>query len=432
VRRKPKRVEDVRLAVGLHVLGEYSTRKAAQAANEKIKACERDVWASVTKDDVLRFSPPYFKMIAEDRPLEDLRKDLERVRAANSERRARPLSSDDVASLDGRAEAEDSYVKLKVAEALVDARVEWVSNIVRVAISELELQQKGNPNLVLRRVYTDGEESCIAGFFEFMSLAGFPIGIGDARDVLTTLALELGVDEEFVASRRYLEGLQKRTGSRIGPRKASAIDPLRARAADPKVADAQFERGEAFYQVLKAADPARWPWATLADMPSNRVYNLDEEGSDANKRRSKVLAAKSLQDGSLHRVFEVTHGDHDPFHVSVVVIIRADGVLLPFVIIHSCPGTEDPVLSHAEAEHIYKRQPDGSYLSPEGFTVLISTNGSMTKDLFPFLVDHFLNHVEDDGLGVWLNFDGHASRWNAPALYKLAGGCLPMIIIMMA
>ena len=133
-----------------------------------------------------------------------------------------------------------------------------------------------------------------------------------------------------------------------------------------------------------------------------------------------MLAAVSLQHSGLHRVFEITFGDKKPFHVTLVVTVRADGTLWPPpLVIHSCPGSEDPSLTHFEAEGIYERQPDGSYVSASGVQVLVSQNGSMTQKLFPEYVDHFLTNVRDDGLGILLIFDGHVSRWVAPALLKL-------------
>ena len=51
--------------------------------------------------------------------------------------------------------------------------------------------------------------------------------------------------------------------------------------------------------------------------------------------------------------------------------------------------------------------------------VFVSQNGPMTQKLSPEFVDHFLERVPDDGLGYWLNFDGHVSRWVAQALLKL-------------
>ena len=96
-------------------------------------------------------------------------------------------------------------------------------------------------------------------------------------------------------------------------------------------------------------------------MPADRVLNFDGEGEDTNKGRSKVIAAKSLSESGLHRVFEVAQ-DNMPFHVTMCGCISAEGTFFPApVIIHSAPANEDPVLTHAESDNIYVRGEDGEY-----------------------------------------------------------------------
>lgn len=393
--RLQKDVGVLRHALELHVLQNriYSSRKAAATANSASEAVRTGKAAEVTRMDVSRYGKPLLDLLEADEELGDARKRVEAARGG---------SADDV----------DAVVELRMAEGLFEARARWVSEKLRRAISEVDLKGCGNPDFVLQRSFGDDEETVLSTYFEYMSLAGFPLGLSEAREMLMSLALELGVSADFVASDSYLVGLQNRTGRKIAGRKASAICPRRAQAADPKVADAQFSQAEEYYQELKRLNPDVWPWATLADMPAHRVFNFDEEGEDANKRRGKVLAAKSLQENGLHRVFEVAPGDsHPPFHVTTVATICAVGTLHPPpMLIHSRPGNENPTLSHADAMHIYEKLDDDSYHTPTGVEVHVATNGSMTQEIFPFYVEHFLAHTEDDGLGNWLYFDGHVSR----------------------
>lgn len=249
---------------------EYGCRRAAEAANDASAAVKAGAAALVTKNDVHRYSEKFLGMVEGDADLDALRKRVERAKTG---------SADNVGDI----------VELKTAEGLFEARARWVTEAVKRAISELELAQRGNPDFVLGRAFTDAEERTLATYFEYISLAGFPYSLAHARATLASVAVELGVDETFVAGQSFLTGLQKRSGGRLAGRKASAISKSRADAADPAVADAQFARAEEFYQQLHRDDPVRWPWKTLKEVPPNRIYNFDEEGEDPEKRRGKVV-----------------------------------------------------------------------------------------------------------------------------------------------
>jgi hypothetical protein len=404
--RKPKCVDDVRRAVRLHVLkkGEYGCRRAAQEANAANPAVVAGDVAAVTSNDVHRYSQPFLTMVAGD-------EELSKARSRVEEAEARAMSTTDDLEV---------LVEVRVAKEVLKQRVVWVSEKVAQAILELKLAQRGNPDLKLQRVFSNDEEWVLATFFEYMSMAGFPLSLPRATELLTSVAKEMGCGEDFKGTAKFVEGLRKRTGKIFGARKASALDPKRAAAADPKVRDAFFDRTEEYYAQLHEDDPVRWPWATLKDVPPDRVYNFDEEGEDANKRRGKVLAATALQRGGLHRVFERTFGDHPPFHATFVATIRADGKIWPPpMIIHSCPNNDDPALTHELAEGIYVKGDDGTYTSPSGIKVIVTKTGSMLQTTFPVYIKHFLENVPDDGLGNILLFDGHVSRWVPEALYSL-------------
>ena len=75
-----------------------------------------------------------------------------------------------------------------------------------------------------------------------------------------------------------------------------------------------------------------------------------------------MVAAVALQHNGIHCAFEITFGDKKPFHVTLVVTVRADEKLWPPpLVIHSAPGSENPHLTHFESDDIYERQPGGSH-----------------------------------------------------------------------
>ena len=140
-------------------------------------------------------------------------------------------------------------------------------------------------------------------------------------------------------------------------------------------------------------------WHTLRDVPNEALYNYDEEGKDTNVARIKVLGSFALCNSKFNRVFQITDGDHPPFHVTNGLTTRADGrFVIPPFLIHSRPGNEKPELSDGDVKGIARvvgRAIDGSARieNPTGIQVAVSTNGSMTRDLFPRWCEHFVNHL---------------------------------------
>ena len=89
-------------------------------------------------------------------------------------------------------------------------------------------------------------------------------------------------------------------------------------------------------------------------------------------------------------------------------------------------------MNHSVTENIYVKKQDGSgdYENVDDIIVDVSTNGSMTKELFAKYAEHLEKHLKDDGRGYIVFFDGHSSRWDPAALQMLlkrgiACFCLP-------
>ena len=79
-------------------------------------------------------------------------------------------------------------------------------------------------------------------------------------------------------------------------------------------------------------------------------------------------------------------------------------------------------------------QEASGWVNPTGIRVFVTRSGSMTKDSFPQLCRHFIDHLPPgqgkNGEPVILVFDGHASRWSHAGLKLLLDNhvyclCLP-------
>jgi prepilin-type processing-associated H-X9-DG protein len=145
-------------------------------------------------------------------------------------------------------------------------------------------------------------------------------------------------------------------------------------------------------------------------------------GEDANKARAKLLGGAGLKHNGFNRVFDVTEGDHMPYHVTNALTTCRNGHVLSPVLIHSRPwAPKGKKINISESEVGGILAADGS--NPSGIGVAVTKNGSMEKAIFPEWARHFVGQL---GTGQWsaygagkkavlLFFDGHASRWSYQA-----------------
>ena len=408
--RLPKQVVDVRRAVALNVIHGRSYQRAADEANAASESIKAGLCASITASDVRRYGEKFRDALKVDPSLVVARSTLdEALRNNPRDREARAVV---------------------VARGVLDSLESSTKERLGRSIDELQLKVPDNPQFSEARVFTDNEEEVMAEIISQMSRCGFPFGYEEAQDLIAELAAKMS-RPDFVASKEFMRGFQKRTSCIFSARNASNVAHQRARAADPKNRAETFAKMDAFYANLHETEPDRYPWPSLSEVPPGRKINFDETASDSNKGQERVLASTEIDRYTLHRCFQVGY-DKMPFHVTIVVGITGDGRLLPPMIIHSAPGQEHPAVNHDVAGNIYVKKQDGSgdYDNVDDIIVDVSTNGSMTKELFPKYAEHLAKHLPDDGLGYIVFFDGHSSRWDPAALQMLlkrgiACFCLP-------
>ena len=361
--RQPKQVQDMRNAVRLNVLEDFSSQRAADEANAASASIKAGLSAKITKSDVERYGKEYRDAVVADLALSSARINLDRALRV--------------------ARRDESVPEVQIARGIFENIESSTKQRIGKSIDKLQLKRPGNPKFSEARVFTDNEEEVMAEIISQMSLCGFPFGDEEARGLIAELAAKMG-RPDFVASTEFMRGFQKRTNCIFSARNASNVARERARAADPKTRKETFAKMDAFYANLHETEPDRYPWPSLREMPAERKINFDETASDSNIGQERVLASTEIDRYTLHRCFQVGY-DKMPFHVTIVVAIKGDGTLLPPMVIHSAPGQEHPSVNHSVTENIYVKKQDGSgdYENVDDIIVDVSTNGSMTKELFP-------------------------------------------------
>jgi hypothetical protein len=71
---------------------------------------------------------------------------------------------------------------------------------------------------------------------------------------------------------------------------AGSLDPARARKATKETHDKVLCKLEAYISTLYW-DQGKIPWKSFSEIPADRLYNMDEVGSDNTKRRARVIAS---------------------------------------------------------------------------------------------------------------------------------------------
>lgn len=175
-----------------------------------------------------------------------------------------------------------------------------------------------------RRFLTEQEE----GSLVHLCLAFGKAGRGVDRDELLQMVNELiniGLDEREreEATEKVVRDILERHPDLTKLVNAGSLDPLRAKKANVKTRDTVFCKLQAQTRGLYA--DGKIPWKDYRDIPSNRIYNMDEVGTDTTKHRRKIIADKR---NPFSRIFTITpEGDRMRGHITACITTRADGTL---------------------------------------------------------------------------------------------------------
>lgn len=158
------------------------------------------------------------------------------------------------------------------------------------------------------------------------------------------------------------------------------IDKRRAAKVSEESRVRQFQKYGNLIQRLVAQGEMPKEVLTDPNELAKYVWNMDETGAgDGKGNQTKIFGKKQHKD--LHYKSESKDGDHCPFHATVCMLIRANGELGDFFVLHSDV--------QEGARHNLK---SGLGL-PGSFSVLSTKNGSMTKLGFPSFCDFFIKRL---------------------------------------
>ena len=154
-------------------------------------------------------------------------------------------------------------------------------------------------------------------------------------DLIAGIAQEAGHKDANCGRRFFARFYDKHP--RLGLYKSSNMDIRRAEAATAHIRDSVFTKLQSLLdKLLLNGVLSQEDVKTRLD---EHIYNMDEFGGDANGKRSRIIGARRSQEDKrgVWRKTVLTTGDHDPFHVTVLCIVRGNGELMSPVIIHSKP-----------------------------------------------------------------------------------------------
>ena len=216
-----------------------------------------------------------------------------------------------------------------------------------------------------RRLFTHDEELLLVEMLEAAAKCDFPYN----ADALEATALNLGkaaYGKDFQLGKRgkWRAGFDKRHKARISRVKSGSICQRRASSATVQVRDAVYHNFTFFLnQLVEQGDLTEAQRNNLGQ----HIVNADEVGGDERGKRKKVYTSRNAAWRSTTR-----DGDHNPFHVTLMLVTMACGIIMSAVsLIHSAPGSKVPRMRHHLYEHI-----------PDTWHVRRTISGSMTRELF--------------------------------------------------
>ena len=190
------------------------------------------------------------------------------------------------------------------------------------------LPRLGSPEFT--RYLSDDEESYISEIVTNMCASGFGIDREQVADLIASIARTAG-HSKAVCGSAFLARFMKRNG--LTSLKSSRIDYKRVEKATPEVRDKQFDIYEGLLDRMVEEGAMTKTQRNDRTYMKKIVFNLDEWSVDApcGKRGKKI--SKPL--GKM-RVSDICDGDRSgSFHVSVGVVTRATGQMMPPLVIHS-------------------------------------------------------------------------------------------------
>lgn len=270
------------------------------------------------------------------------------------------------------------------------------------------------------RYFTPDEEELFVITIEEAAAAAFPYD----SQILERMASKCGqlvYGEDFKVGVSWRRGFERRWKARLTKVKCGSICKSRGKKATVEVRDAVFKKFENFLKSL--IDDGKFTETQARNLAAH-ICNADELGGDERgKSKAGVYTGRNAASASWRTIN--LGGDHEPFHVTVMLTSIASGLIAKAVqIIHSCPGVQNPRMSSVLLEHL-----------PDHWSCRRTSSGSQTRITFEDWCKYFVRTMEQDGYGnihnhpMILLIDGHTSRWTYNGLNTLiAAGFYPFFL----
>lgn len=198
---------------------------------------------------------------------------------------------------------------------------------------QFELQQAHG-----RRYFTRDEEELFVTLVEEAHNAAFPYDREALKHLATTSGKEI-YGKDFEVGDTWLKTFERRWKHRLSKVKCSSIDRTRGRKATAEVRDAVYK---AFVKFLEDLQENGSFTAEQVENLGDHMCNADEIGGDERGQSRKKVYKGKKRTTNLWRTIDLG-GDHNPFHVTLMLVSFANGTLMDSVMmIHSSPGAINP------------------------------------------------------------------------------------------
>ena len=322
---------------------------------------------------------------------------------------------------------------------------------LRGALDDYKIGPIGSPDLADQGVLSNDDLTAVSKLVVKMQFQGFPLSALQISEYINDIADDIVLDNPALEAcrQKYDEDwvqkkfLKRKECEGISLLKACALDPKRAAQANPEVGENFFKMVDEFLQRKHEEDPEKFKYKRLADIPPEKLYNIDEFGSHTNEKRPRVAIVKDIAKWlgkwatfRMQRSCSTMHGDKGQgFHVSVVQCSRADGRYRWFckklkrfiggavcpMIIHAMPTKgKKPGACDAGVVLPDNASVENINYTETGIKILCTKNGSMERGVFREYAKHFVSQLPSgygkEGEMCYLFLDGHSSRWDLKAL----------------
>jgi hypothetical protein len=199
------------------------------------------------------------------------------------------------------------------------AKIALESHVARVKMNATKRTISASESL---RYLTELEEKNCVHFALMIGRSGRGIDRDELLDIINgVINIDVDEREREQATEKVVKDILRKNPDLMKLVNAGSLDPLRAKKANEKTRDTVFSKLQA--QVRGLYSEGKIPWKNYAEIPWNRIYNMDEVGTDTTKHRRQVIADKR---DPFQRIFAVTpEGDRMKGHITACITTRADG-----------------------------------------------------------------------------------------------------------